>query len=435
MIARPLQPGSSSSDAGAMSLALRTLLGLVGGVGAGFLLRTSGPVDLVIRIAEPVGQLWVNGLRMCVIPLVVSCLVVSVGSTLDTTAISRIGRRAIGLFFALLTSAAVFSAAVGRPLFARLDIDPALAASLRAGALGGEIAKAADSADLAHWLVGLVPANPMESAAQGAMLPLIVFALLLGLSIRQAGDEPRQAVLGFFQGIAEAMFVLVRWALALAPIGVFALGLALAARTGTALAGALAYYVVVVIVLTIVFGVVVLYPVAALAGRIPLRLFVQGTLPAQAVAFSSRSSLASLPAMIEGARKVLGLGEEITVFLVPLAGSIFRVGSAVAQTVGVLFLARLYDVPLDGAQLVTVILTVILTTFSVPGIPGGSIIAVAPVLLACGLPLSGIGLLLGVDAIPDMFRTMANVTGGMTAAVVLGRRPSNGLGVHVPSNA
>ncbi|MEO8035529.1 MAG: cation:dicarboxylase symporter family transporter, partial [Acidobacteriota bacterium] len=178
-----------------------------------------------------------------------------------------------------------------------------------------------------------------------------------------------------------------------------------------------------------------LYPVAALGGRIPLRRFVQGTLPAQAVAFSSRSSLASLPAMIEGARNVLGLGEEITVFLVPLAGAIFRVGSAVAQTVGVIFLARIYDVTLGDAQLITIVLTVVLTTFSVPGIPGGSIIAVAPVLLASGLPLSGIGLLLGVDALPDMFRTTVNVTGGMTAAVVLGRRPRTAAGVHAPSNA
>ncbi|MGE0359280.1 MAG: dicarboxylate/amino acid:cation symporter [Vicinamibacterales bacterium] len=418
-----------------MSLAVRTLFGLVVGLGVGFLLRWSGSVDVVVGIAQPVGQLWVNALRMCVTPLVVSCLVVSVGSALNTEALGRIGRGAVALFLALLTSAALFGALVGRPLFARLEIDPTVAASLRGEAVSGEIVKAADSADLAQWLVGLVPANPMEAATKDTMLPLIVFALLLGLAIRQAGDEPRQAVLGFFQGIAESMFVLVRWTLALAPVGVFALALVLAAQTGAAIAGALAYYVVIVIALTIAFGLLVLYPVAALGGRIPLRRFVQGTLPAQAVAFSSRSSLASLPAMIEGARSVLGLGEEITVFLVPLAGAIFRVGSAVAQTVGVIFLARIYDVTLGDAQLITIVLTVVLTTFSVPGIPGGSIIAVAPVLLASGLPLSGIGLLLGVDALPDMFRTTVNVTGGMTAAVVLGRRPRTAVGLHAPTNA
>lgn len=429
------KPRGFCADAGAMSLAIRTLVGLAGGLTAGFLLRTNGPVTFFLAIAEPIGQLWVNALRMCVIPLVVSCLIVSVGSTLNTGALGNIGRRAVGLFFILLTTAALFSAAVAWPLFARLQIDPAVAESLRGGALGGEVAEAAHSVDLEHWLVGLLPANPIQAATEGTMLPLIIFALLLGLAIRRAGDEPRQAVLGFFQGIAEAMFVLVRWVLALAPIGVFGLALVLAARTGSAIAGALAYYVAVVIALTVLFGLAVLYPVAVLAGRIPLRRFVQGTLPAQAVAFSSRSSMAALPAMVEGARTNLGLGEEITVFLVPLAGSIFRVGSAVAQTVGVLFLARLYEVPLGGAQFLTVILTVVLTTFSVPGIPGGSIIAIAPVLLASGLPLSGIALLLGIDAIPDMFRTTANVTGGMTAAVVLGRRPPSDMGLRVPSTA
>lgn len=419
------QPHGLSADVGAMSLAISTLVGLVGGLGSGFLLRTSGPLPFVLEIAEPIGQLWVNGLRMCVIPLVVSCLVVSVGSTLNTAALAGIGRRAVGLFFTLLTTATLFSAVVAWPMFARLQIDPAVAESLRGGALDREVAEAAASADVTHWLVGLLPANPIQAATEGTMLPLIFFALLLGLAIRRAGEEPRQAVLGFFQGIAEAMFVLVRWALALAPVGVFALALLLGARTGSVIAGALAYYVAVVVALTVLFSSLVLYPVAVLAGRIPLRRFVQGTLPAQAVAFSSRSSQASLPAMIEGARTTLGLGEEITVFLVPLAGSIFRVGSAIAQTVGVLFLARLYDLPLGGAQFTTVIVTVVLTTFSVPGIPGGSIIAAVPVLLACGLPLSGIGLLLGIDAIPDMFRTTANVTGVMTVAVVGRPAPSH----------
>ncbi|MCA1563779.1 MAG: dicarboxylate/amino acid:cation symporter [Acidobacteria bacterium] len=398
MTDKGLQPGGLFAQVGAMSLAIRTLVGLVVGLAA-------------------------------------SCLVVSVGSTLSTAALGSIGRRAVALFFTLLTTAALFSAAFAWPLFARLQIDPAVAESLRGGVLGGEVAEAAGSADLAHWLVGLVPANPIQAAAEGTMLPLIFFALLLGLAIRRAGEEPRQAVLGFFQGIAEAMFVLVRWALALAPVGVFALTLVLAARTGSSIAGALAYYIAVVIALTVLFGLAVLYPVAVLAGHIPLRRFVQGTLPAQAVAFSSRSSLAALPAMVDGARTILGLGEEIAVFLVPLAGSIFRVGSAIAQTVGVLFLARLYDVPLGGAQFMTVILTVVLTTFSVPGIPGGSIIVVAPVLLACGLPLSGIALLLGIDAIPDMFRTTANVTGGMTVAVVLGRRAPSHVAVRLPSTA
>lgn len=418
-----------------MSSPFRILAALVAGVGSGVLLRTWNVAGPVIEVAEPLGQVWVNALRMCVIPLVVSCIIVSVGSSLDTTALGRIGWRAAALFFALLTSAALFSAALGWPLFARLQLEPDVTRSLVGSAASTAPAGGSASTGLAPWIVGLIPANPIQAAADGAMLPLIVFALLLGLAVRRAGEEPSQAVLGFFQGIAESMFVLVRWAIYAAPIGVFALATVLAARTGVAIAGAVAYYIAVVVGLTVLFAVVVLYPLAALAGRVPLGRFVRGTLPAQAVAFSSRSSLASLPAMVEGARNVLGLGEEITVFLVPLAGSIFRVGSAIAQMVGVLFLARLYDAPLAGPQFVSVILAIVLTTFSVPGIPGGTIIAIASVLPVAGLPLSGIGLLLGIDAIPDMFRTAANVTGGMTAAVVLARRQPEPVGVELPSSA
>jgi Na+/H+-dicarboxylate symporter len=272
------------------------------------------------------------------------------------------------------------------------------------------------------WLHDLVPENPVRAAADGSMLSLIVLALVLGLAIRRAGDEPRQAVLGFFQGLAEAMFVLVRWVLVLAPAGVFALAVLLAVQMGTPIVSALTYYVALVVSLTVLFSAIVLYPLATLGGQVPLRRFANGILPAQIVAFSSRSSQASLPVMIEGVRTTLGLGEEVTVFLVPLAGALFRIGAAVAQVVGVLFLARLYNVPIADVQAVTVIATVVLTTLSVPGVPGGSILAIGPVLVAAGVPLSGIGVLLAVDLVPDLFRTTANVTGGMAAAAVIGRR-------------
>ena len=295
---------------------------------------------------------------------------------------------------------------------------------------------AAQATNISEWLIELYPANPVQAAAAGRMLSLIVFALLLGLAIRRAGEEPGQTVLGFFQGIAEAMFVLARWVSAASPIGVFALALIMSSRTTARRWRARSrHYIILVIALTVTFGLAVLYPIATIGGGIPLGRFVQGTVPAQAVAFSSRSSLAAMPAMIDAARNNLGLSEEVTVFLVPLAGSIFRVGSAVAQTIGVLFLARLYGVELDAGRFAIVIVTVVLTTFSVPGIPGGSIIALAPVLLAAGLPLSGIGLLLGVDVIPDMFRTVANVTGGMTAAVVLGRLSPEPADARLPSRA
>jgi Na+/H+-dicarboxylate symporter len=174
-------------------------------------------------------------------------------------------------------------------------------------------------------------------------------------------------------------------------------------------------------VVSAAFIVVVLYPAAVILGRVQLSAFARAAAPAQAVAFSSRSSLAALPATIEGASVGLRLPEEIVSFFLPLAASMFRVGAAMAQVVGVLFLARLYDVPLGAGGMLAILATVVLTTFTVPGVPAGAIIVMAPVLHAAGVPVEGLGVLLGVDTIPDMFRTTANVTGWLGAGSVLAR--------------
>jgi Na+/H+-dicarboxylate symporter len=181
-------------------------------------------------------------------------------------------------------------------------------------------------------------------------------------------------------------------------------------------------YIAVAVVLMVVFLVFVLYPVAVLGGRVSVDRFARAALPAQAVGFGSRSSLAALGAMIEASRDALALGPHITGFFLPLAVATFRAGAAVNQTVGVIFIAYLYGVPLSASQLATIVVTVVVTTFTVPAIPGGSIIVMVPVLVAARLPVEGIGVLLAVDTIPDMFRTMSNVTGSLTVATVLGRR-------------
>jgi Na+/H+-dicarboxylate symporter len=160
---------------------------------------------------------------------------------------------------------------------------------------------------------------------------------------------------------------------------------------------------------------------------VPLGTFTRAIAPSQAVAFSSRSSLAALPAMIEAAETRLGFPPEISRFLLPLSASTFRAGSGVGLTVSVLFVARLYGVDLNVAQIATIIATVLLTSFSVPGIPNGSIIAMVPILVAAGIPVEGIGILLSIDTIPDMFRTTTNVTGHMTAAAILSRSRSRML--------
>lgn len=410
-----------------MSLTTRVLVALVAGLAAGLAISVSASPVLhtAARWVEPLGTLWINAIRMTVIPLVMGSLVAGIASAPNPRAVGRVGMRALAFFLATLLGAAVFAALVSPMLFAQLPIDPAASEALRASAAGAAEATAESARrvpTVAQWLVDLVPANPIRAAADGAMLPLIVFTVAFGLAAARLSGEPRQAVVRVFEAIRDAALTLVRWILAAAPVGVFALALPLAARLGLAAAGALAGYIAIVAVLSVAFTVLVLYPLAVTLGGVSLGTFQRAVLPAQAVAFSSRSSLASLPAMIESARTRLRLPEEMSAFFLPLAASVYRVGGALGQMVGVIFIARLYGVDLTAVQLATAVLTVVVTTFSVPGIPGGSIVIMAPVLMGAGLPLEGIGILLGVDTIPDMFRTTANVTGDMAAATALGAR-------------
>jgi Na+/H+-dicarboxylate symporter len=217
------------------------------------------------------------------------------------------------------------------------------------------------------------------------------------------------------------MLVVVRWLMVVAPIGVFALTLPLVARMGLSAVGALATYVVLVSAAVVVFVLVVVYPAAVFIGGVSFRDFARAAAPAQVVAISARSSLAALPALIDSARTKLHLPPEISGFFLPLASAMFRVGATLGLTTGAVFIGRLYGVSISPAQLATIVLTAVVTSFSIPGIPGGSIIAMAPVLASAGLPIEGIGILLGVDTIPDMFRTAANVTGQLAAATIVAR--------------
>jgi Na+/H+-dicarboxylate symporter len=226
------------------------------------------------------------------------------------------------------------------------------------------------------------------------------------------------------------MLVLVNWVLIVAPVGIFGLAAALGFRMGADAAGALLHYIITLSAVLLVY-IGALYPVAVLIGRTPLRRFALASAPAQAVAFSSRSSLAALPAMIAGAKDRLELPPAVTGFALPLAVSVFRVNVPIAWVVGVLFLGKLYGVPLDLAQLAGLIVTSTLISFSVPGIPSASLFLLAPVLVSLGIPPEGVGILIAVDAIPDLFKTMANVTAHLTSAVILARY-QGGAGLASP---
>ncbi len=409
-----------------MSLSTRVLVALGAGIAAGIALSLvdAGVSRAIVAVVEPFGTLFVNAIRMTVLPLVVSSLIVGVASTEDRAMLARVGGRGILVFVLLLTVSGGLAALVTPPLMSNLQLDPAAVAQVRAASPSASsiAAGAASIQGPAAWLVSLVPSNAIAAAADGAMLPLIIFALALGLALGAVEANARNEVVLFFRAITESMLTLVRWLLVVAPLGVFALALPLVARLGLGAVGALAAYVILVSVAAIGLIVFVLMPAATLAGRVPPREFIRAALPAQAVAFSSRSSLAALPALIDSARTRLGMSDEITGFFLPFATAMFRIAAPFSMTAGAVFIARLYGITMSPAQLGTVVVTAVLTSFSAPGIPGGSIIVMVPVLTSIGLPIEGLGILLGVDTIPDIFRTTANVTGQLTAATIVARR-------------
>ncbi|MFI5232430.1 MAG: dicarboxylate/amino acid:cation symporter [Gemmatimonadales bacterium] len=410
-----------------MSLALKVLVALVAGLACGLGIASSGSPGLahLVPLIEPVGTLWIAAIRMTIIPLVVASLIVGVGGAADARNVGRLGARALVLFVALLAAATLMALAAGPPVLASIHIDAAAAAKLMTGAAqtsGSAVESAKSLPGVAQWVVDLVPANPVKAAADGAILPLIVFSLLFGAALARVAPERRAIFLRVVTGVQDATIVLVRWVIALAPVGVFALAVGVGSKLGLSAAGALAAYVALVSGLMVAFCALVLYPAAVIFGGVSLETFARAALPAQAVAFSSRSSLACLPAMLEPVRERLDMPVAVSSFVFPLAVTLFRCGGAIAQVIGALFVAKLYGVVIGPAQYAAIGVTTIITTFSVPGIPGGSIIMMVPVLLAAGVPAEGVGLLLGVDTIPDMFRTTANVTGDVAVAVILARR-------------
>lgn len=421
-----------------MSLTGRVLIGLVLGLAGGIAISLigdggeGGALSYVPRILEPIGTLWVNAIRMTVVPLVVSLLIVAIAGNRKSGLVATLGGKTVGLFAVMIAAVSAFTAIVAPPLLALLPLDAATAASLRSAT--AVPAGTVELPPFRDWLVGLVPTNPLRAAVDGAMLPLIVFTGLFGFALTRIPAAGRDTLLGFFGAIKDAMFVLIEWILAAAPFGVFALMLPLAARMGASAAGALGYFVLIACAL-ITVAMLALYPMAVALGRVSLAEFARALAPAQAVGFSTRSSLASLPTMYASTES-LGIPARVSGLVLPVAVSVFKFASPIGRTAGTYFIARLYGIELGAAEIAAIAGAVGLLSFYSPGIPSGGLLIMTPIYVSFGLPVEGIGILIALDLIVDMFITMANVTANITVATVLARgeraggppRPSAGVG-------
>jgi len=402
-------------------LAVRILLGLVMGLLVGTALRGADAAlrDGAVAVAEPLGGLWLDALRMTVVPLVFSLIVTGVAGAADAAKAGRFTGRVV-LMFAVLTFAGALFAAFATPALLALWPVPAEAgAALRAGLTAGT--PAPEIASAAEFLRSFIPTNPVQAAAETAVAPLVVFGLLFGFAATRIEADLRDRIVGAFRAIAQAMLVLVGGVLWLAPFGVFALALVVGARVGLGAAGVLVQYVVVVSLIMTV-ATLLIYPLAMIVGRVGLLRFLRAAAPAQAVALSTQSSLATLPAMLTASER-MGVPERVRGLTLPLAVSVFRYTSVAANMAVVVYLAALYGVELGPLELLAGAGVAAVANLAGVGLPAqvSFFAIIGPICLALGVPLELLPLLLAVETVPDIFRTVGNVTGDMAVTAIVGR--------------
>ena len=409
-----------------MSLSLWVLAALLAGLFAGAAAEVWGlpggaaTADLIGAL----GTLWLNALKMTIIPLVFSLLVTGIASIADAAATGRRALKALMVFAILLLGATVYAIFANEALHLLWPIDPVGGAALLAGAPDASVVlENATGGGVAAFLANLAPANPIRAAVEDNILGIVVFAIAFGFAVTRLGASRRVPLVEFFEAVSATMITIVHWVLLAAPLGVFALSMGVGLNAGLGALGTLGHYVAMVVLAQL--GLIVLiYAVVVPWGRISLARFAPGIIPAQVVAFSTQSSLASLPAMVEQARLALGVSTPTAGLVLPLAVAVFRITSPVANLAVVIYVAHLHGVDLGPAAWIAGGLTAIAISIGSVGLPGqvSFFVSIAPICLAMGVPIQVLPLLLAVEVIPDIFRTIGNVTADLAAArIVEGR--------------
>ena len=404
----------STPPAAGLSLNSKILIGLMAGVAMGFILRFIPgdwvDVYLVNGLFEVIGKLFVRGLSMLVVPLVLVSLICGASSLGDPSRLSRLGGKTIGLY--LLTT----GIAVTLALTAALLVQPGAGADLSSAAVYD--GNAAPS--LVQVLIELVPRNPIQAMASGSMLPIIVFALLIGVSITLAGEAGERVRL-IFNDLNAVVMKLVTLIMTIAPYGVFALITKLVATTGGEIFGNLAIYIFLVLGI-LLMHMLVTYPVIMVifSGLNPKR-FLHKMRAAWLFAFSTASSNATIPVTLNTVENRLGANNKVAAFTVPLGATINMDGTAIMQGIATAFIAQAYGIDLSIGQYLIVVIMVIMASIGAAGVPGVGIILLAGVLDQVGLPKDGIAIILGVDRILDMARTAVNITGDAMVTTVVAK--------------
>ena len=392
-----------------------TFGGLLAGLVAGSLLAGSGIEETVLSATAPIGTLWLRALQMCIIPLVAALLVLGIAQLMEAARAGATARRMLGWMLAMLGISALLGVTLV-PLL--LDAFP-----VQAGASSFIIDAQAEEQALpgvSDFLSSLIAPNLVAAAADTAMLPLTIFFALFAVAAARLPAAQRDVLLNFFHALGNAMLTIIGWVLWLAPVGVFALGLGVAVRAGgDGVFATLVHYILVVSSVGVAM-LIVAYAVASLAGRLGPARFARGVLPAQAVAVSTQSSLASLPAMLDSANR-LGLRSRTAEFVLPLAVAIFRVTSPGMNLAVAVYVGTLAGIDFTWPVLLAGLAIALIISVGTVSLPGSIsfVVSIGPIAAAMGVPIEPLVLLVAVEMLPDIVRTLANVTMNVavTAAV------------------
>ena len=382
----------------------KILIGLILGVAVGAFLGADA------EYIKPLGTLFINAIKMLIVPLVFCSLVVGVTSMQDTKKMGRIGFKTVAIY--MFTTALAISIGLGIGSI----FEPG--AGLNMVATSETVAK--DAPSLVDTVLAMVPKNPIGALAAGNILQIIVFALGLGIALTLIGEKGKPVV-RVFESFAEAMYKLTEIVMSFAPVGVFALSAWVAGKYGLDILLPLAKVIAAVYVGCILHVLFVCGGLVSIKAKLnPVRYF-KGIRDAQMVAFTTTSSSGTLPVSMRCAHEKLGVSRSISSFTLPLGATINMDGTALYQGVCALFIAQAFGIDLSGADYVTIVLTATLASIGTAGVPGAGLIMLSLVLSTVGLPMEGLAIIAGIDRILDMARTSVNVSGDLMVSLLIGK--------------
>ena len=391
-----------------MNLSIKILISLVLSVVVGLMAGVEGLPFIKWWIA-PIGTIFINLIKMVIVPIVFTSLVVGMTSLGDLKKLGRIGIKTIFIYLFTTAIAIMIGFAVAG------IIHPGIGLEMTAG----DAVKVKEAPSIMQVFVAMVPTNPVASMAKADILPIIIFALFVGVGILQVGGKKSQLLIDWFDAAAEVSYKIINMVMQFAPIGVFCLLLPVVAENGPKVLLPLLSVIACMAFGSVIHAFAVYSSMARIWGNTSPIKFFRGMSEAILIAFTTCSSAATLPINMKNCQEKLGCSRDIASFVLPLGATINMDGTAIYMGVCSLFIANVYGIDLTMAQMGMIVLTGTLASIGTAGVPGAGLIMLSMVLLSVGLPMEGLALVAGIDRILDMFRTTVNITGDAAVTCVI----------------